>query len=317
MITTGLPYSPVDPFLERTLDQLGRREDMSREQPPPGLSQNGDIQGTHPDDGRRTSLDRDTESKSQPDSRTSDTRNASDTRTDTANREQTVEEHARDKLEKSAELQQIEALAKRDREVRTHENAHRAVAGRYAMGGPSYTYKRGPNGVQYAVGGEVNLDASKIPDDPQATIQKAQTIQKAALAPAQPSSTDRMVAAKAAQMGAEARQEIAKGENPSQSDDPALKEDSTTDGTAQPSAADENADIKGTDVKGGHDDQQSHTQASPTAPRPRTGPEDTKTTHQRNEKSNPHPYRRPEGLPPPTRASGGHADHQPLVDIQV
>jgi len=64
--------------------------------------------------------------------------------------------------------------------------------------------------VQYAVGGEVSIDTSKVSGDPVATLQKAQQIQAAALAPVQPSSQDRNVAARAAQMAVEARAEISK-----------------------------------------------------------------------------------------------------------
>lgn len=75
-------------------------------------------------------------------------------------------------------------------------------------GSPSYTYQRGPDGVRYAVGGEVPIDVSKVPGDPQATLEKMQLVQRAALAPAEPSSQDRRVAALAAQQAAEARAEL-------------------------------------------------------------------------------------------------------------
>ena len=93
--------------------------------------------------------------------------------------------------------------------MRTHEAAHKAAAGSFAQGGPVYQYQTGPDGKRYAVGGEVNIDTSKIPNDPEATLQKAQTIRRAANAPAQPSSQDRRVAVQASQLETEARQEIA------------------------------------------------------------------------------------------------------------
>lgn len=107
------------------------------------------------------------------------------------------------------EQQQVEKLKQRDREVRAHEAAHMAAAGGLAMGGASFSYQRGPDGVMYAVGGEVNIDTSPVPDDPAATLQKAQQVQAAAMAPADPSSQDRQVAAQAAQMAAEARAQMA------------------------------------------------------------------------------------------------------------
>ncbi len=107
-----------------------------------------------------------------------------------------------------AEQQEVEELQSRDREVRAHEQAHLAAAAPYAQGGPSYEYQEGPDGRQYAVGGEVSIDTSPIPNDPEATIDKAQQIQAAARAPASPSGQDQRVAAAAAQMEAQARAEM-------------------------------------------------------------------------------------------------------------
>ncbi len=104
-------------------------------------------------------------------------------------------------------VQEVRQLAARDREVRAHEQAHAAVGGRYA-GAPTYEFTRGPDGVSYAVAGEVSIDTSKVPNDPQATIEKAQLLRRAAFAPAEPSVTDRRVAAEAAQMEAQARTEL-------------------------------------------------------------------------------------------------------------
>lgn len=106
-----------------------------------------------------------------------------------------------------AEREQIQELAARDREVRAHEQAHASVAGQYARG-TSYTYQRGPDGVSYAIGGEVQIDTSPIPGDPEATLRKAQQIRRAANAPAEPSSQDARVAAQAAQMEQQARVEL-------------------------------------------------------------------------------------------------------------
>ncbi|MEC4671645.1 MAG: putative metalloprotease CJM1_0395 family protein, partial [Nitrospirota bacterium] len=99
-------------------------------------------------------------------------------------------------------------LKARDREVRAHESAHAAAAGSVVTGGPQFTYQRGSDGRLYAVGGEVSIDTSSVSGDPQATIQKAQTIRAAALAPANPSAQDRAVATQANRMEAQARQEL-------------------------------------------------------------------------------------------------------------
>ncbi len=107
------------------------------------------------------------------------------------------------------EEKQVQELKKRDAEVRRHEQAHKVAAGPNAKGGPTFEYETGPDGKQYAVGGEVQIDTSKIPNDPEATIRKAQVIRNAALAPESPSSQDRKVAAEASKMEAEARKELA------------------------------------------------------------------------------------------------------------
>lgn len=116
-----------------------------------------------------------------------------------------------DTLELSPEAQQqLTKLKTRDQEVRAHEAAHMAAGGSLVRGGASYTYQSGPDGKRYAVGGEVSLDASEVPDNPRATIAKAQRLRAAALAPAEPSGQDRAVAAQAASMASKAAMELAK-----------------------------------------------------------------------------------------------------------
>ena len=105
------------------------------------------------------------------------------------------------------EQQQVKELAARDREVKAHEMAHKAAGGGLA-GAVSYEFTTGPDGKRYATGGEVSIDTSKVPGDPQATLLKANRIRSAALAPAEPSGQDRKVAAQAARMAAEARMEL-------------------------------------------------------------------------------------------------------------
>lgn len=93
------------------------------------------------------------------------------------------------------ELQLVDELQARDREVRNHERAHQ-TAGGGLTGAVSYQYEDGPDGQRYAVGGEVSIDTS-MPEEPRAAIQRAQTIIGAALAPVQPSAQDYRVAAQA------------------------------------------------------------------------------------------------------------------------
>jgi len=103
---------------------------------------------------------------------------------------------------------QVKELQARDREVRTHEAAHKAAAAGLRATGPNYTYQSGPDGKRYAVGGEVNIDTSPG-STPEETVRKAEQIIRAARAPAEPSGQDLAVAAQAAAMAAQARGELA------------------------------------------------------------------------------------------------------------
>ncbi len=123
------------------------------------------------------------------------------------------------------EQRELKQLRQRDQEVRTHEQAHVSGAGSLSRGGPNYTLKLGPDGKRYASGGHVDIDTSEG-RTPQETIQKSAQIRRAALAPADPSSKDRQVAAKAARMEAKARQELAAESNTT---DSAHKHDASID----------------------------------------------------------------------------------------
>jgi len=102
----------------------------------------------------------------------------------------------------------VTELKKRDQEVRRHERAHTAAAGPYG-GLPVYDLQQGPDGRLYAVGGEVAIDVKPL-KDPAATIAKAESVIRAALAPANPSAQDHSVAAQARQLKAEAVVELNK-----------------------------------------------------------------------------------------------------------
>ena len=110
------------------------------------------------------------------------------------------------------ERQKVEELKRRDAEVRAHEQAHAAVGGAHA-GAPRFRFVRGPDGQFYAVAGEVTIDTSAVPGNPQATIRKMQQVKRAALAPQEPSAQDRRVAAEAERKILQARQQIREQEN--------------------------------------------------------------------------------------------------------
>ncbi len=113
------------------------------------------------------------------------------------------------------ERQEVAELKRVDSHVRQHEAAHQAAAGSLARG-KSFTYKQGPDGNQYAVAGEVQIDTSAVPNNPQATIARMQRVRAAASAPSDPSSQDRSVAAQASRTEAEARAELLKPEEEEQ-----------------------------------------------------------------------------------------------------
>jgi hypothetical protein len=108
------------------------------------------------------------------------------------------------------EQRQLRELKRRDQQGRAQEQAHIAAGGRYITSRAQFQYQTGPDGKRYAVGGDVRIDTSPVPGDPQATIRKAQAVAQAALAPADPSIQDRNVAASARQTIAKARVEQAR-----------------------------------------------------------------------------------------------------------
>lgn len=120
---------------------------------------------------------------------------------------QQQQQNEAEQRQQQAEQQEIRELQSRDQEVRSHEQAHASIGGRYA-GAPNYSYELGPDGRQYAVAGEVQIDIAPVAGDPQATIQKMQQVKAAALAPAEPSSADRRIAAEAGQRLLQAQAEL-------------------------------------------------------------------------------------------------------------
>ncbi|TVO53477.1 hypothetical protein FHP91_15750 [Denitromonas halophila] len=141
-----------------------------------------------------------------------------------------------DSREAAAVAAEVAALASTDRKVRSHEAAHLAAAGGLAQGGASFSTVRGPDGQMYAVGGEVGIDVSpgRTPDE---TIAKAQQIQRAALAPADPSSQDYRVAAIAAQLIQQAQRELATQNEPAIGADGASRQLQTAISQIEPNPA--------------------------------------------------------------------------------
>ena len=174
----------------------------------PENSGQADISSTNTIDaggGQSSESNTDSETSQAPaegDSNSADKNERSQRESDQQARKQNQQEK-----QQQQDLEIVRTLSMRDSEVRAHENAHSAVGGQYA-GSANYTYQRGPDGVNYAVGGEVPIDVGVIPGNPRATLEKMQIVQRAALAPAEPSSQDRKVAALASQQANQARAEI-------------------------------------------------------------------------------------------------------------
>ncbi|WP_083453961.1 putative metalloprotease CJM1_0395 family protein [Syntrophomonas palmitatica] len=120
----------------------------------------------------------------------------------------------KDKLELSGttqderELRIIQQLKTIERKVQSHEQAHKAAGGRFT--GPiSYEYTTGPDGKRYINGGEVPIHAPRG-NSPRETVQIMDQVQRAALAPMDPSAQDMAVAAQAGQEKMQASQELSK-----------------------------------------------------------------------------------------------------------
>jgi SprA-related family len=119
----------------------------------------------------------------------------------TANTDESSAEAAEDQ-------NQVDEMKRRDRDVRTHEQAHKAAGGSYA-GSVQLTYQMGPDGKRYAVEGAVPIDVSPVAGDPAATLRKMEVVARASRAPASPSGADQAVAAQAARVMQQARAQLA------------------------------------------------------------------------------------------------------------
>ena len=108
-----------------------------------------------------------------------------------------------------SEKEEVRKLQESDTRVRAHEMAHKAAAGSLAAGGPYYDLQQGPDGQNYAVGGEVPIRLPRTDDYKQA-LKDAQQAERAALAPADPSPDDYAAAAAFRQRAVEARSKLSK-----------------------------------------------------------------------------------------------------------
>ena len=103
----------------------------------------------------------------------------------------------------SADFKESSFLMKREGDVIRHEGAHEKIAGKYAE--PAEYMARITEGRV-----PVNME---VPTSPEKSFDKFKKIEKAALAPAHPSSQDKEVAAKAVQLQREARAKLTKSKD--------------------------------------------------------------------------------------------------------
>ncbi len=98
----------------------------------------------------------------------------------------------------SEDSPEVEELKRSDRELR--QNA--------VVQDTSFIYLTGPDGHVYITGTKVSLDASEVPNNPEATIDKAQEIRRAVNSQEEPSLQDLHLLIAASKMEARARAEL-------------------------------------------------------------------------------------------------------------
>jgi hypothetical protein len=217
------PFPSININTANVYTETARRDNQLREViPPPAASNPSNTETKAQSDAEKAKLPGNNDTATYDangkltDKESVQSRQDSNSSKNSEQQQQHEEQQQQQAAEQEQELQQIKQLKARDTEVRTHEQAHAVVGGQYA-GSPSYQYQRGPDGTNYAVGGEVPIDVAVVNGDPKATIEKMQTVRAAALAPAEPSSADRAIAADAMQKLLAAQAELARTKN---DDDP-------------------------------------------------------------------------------------------------
>jgi hypothetical protein len=105
------------------------------------------------------------------------------------------------------EQRELSRLAEMDRRVKAREQAYLA-ASRGQARAATVRYVTGPDGQPYAVDADLDVDAGPVEGNPELTLAKAETAEAAALAAADPSPRDRLMAAQARRIADEARQKL-------------------------------------------------------------------------------------------------------------
>lgn len=170
----------------------GQKDSKTTDQPAPRI-----LGSSQSQDGDKAESADTTKSESKSDE-TSETKKE--------DKSKTTEKKSSDELTPE-EQQEIAKLKETDMKVKAHEQAHIAAAAGINASAPSYDYQEGPDGQKYAVGGEVNVSFNET-GDPEKDKASAETMKRAAMAPADPSSQDRAVARNADKMISEDEKKI-------------------------------------------------------------------------------------------------------------
>lgn len=223
-------YPNVTPYVGNPAVDLARRENLKRDiiEPVAQMERSAAEKGVISEDKSRNSAQNNPTYSDEIKNRGTELKQAVEGRSQERDPEgrsgqDSSGQSGRDSQQESAEQRKLAELKKRDAEVRSHEQAHASAGGDLAAA-PSYEFELGPDGKQYAVGGEVNIDLAMVPGDPQATIVKMQKVRAAALAPADPSSADRSVASEATKRILQAQTELTQ-QNVALNDPPAADAD--------------------------------------------------------------------------------------------
>ena len=223
-------YPNVTPYVGNPAVDLARRENLKRDiiEPVAQMERSAAEKGVISEDKSRNSTQNNPTYSDEIKNRGTELKQAVEGRSQERDPEgrsgqDSSGQSGRDSQQESTEQRKLAELKKRDAEVRSHEQAHASAGGDLAAA-PSYKFELGPDGKQYAVGGEVNIDLAMVPGDPQATIVKMQKVRAAALAPADPSSADRSVAVEATKRILQAQTELAQ-QNVALNDPPAADAD--------------------------------------------------------------------------------------------
>ncbi len=97
------------------------------------------------------------------------------------------ESSTKSKYEENQEKKENPTKLTIDSKIKAHEMAHKS--GPAASGGASFSYTKGPDGLMYAIAGEVPVEI-KTGDTPQETISNMHDVIATALAPSDPSPQD-------------------------------------------------------------------------------------------------------------------------------